>query len=349
MKNLRLLILAMVLLGVKQINAQVYNEEDIRQQLDQYIANPKLYYDKIQEVNLKAEKSNANTLKISEEYLALLDKKDSLINLYKKKLAKAATAPASSTAATPAVSSTPVATTKINPSSTTIAPEVKSTVAAKPSVSLASTTPYRVQLAAFYRDDFSKFFGTFNKTIGVEKLDNRNVIEVQGFKDEAEAFEFSQKIKKLGFNGAFVTKYDANGKREEGFATAKNGTKFGIGNETVSTPIEYPNYIPSGYKEIKKGIVSPNPTISAASKPAPKAIDYPSQPPIGIKEMNVKKPSQLKNPSIIKSSIIASTPPAGASPSPKTLATITPPAPKTTPKRETNDQLDAAFDQLFKK
>jgi hypothetical protein len=337
MKNLTILFATLFTLGAGSVSAQVYNEEDIRQQLDKYIADPKQYYDKMKEVNTKADKANENTLKISEEYLALLDKKDSLLKMYKTQLAKVKSA-SSTTSSAPATSM--AASTPVKPTATV----TQAAVVPKANLSVAPKSPYRVQLAAFYRDDFSKFFGTFNKTIGVEKLDDRNVIEIQGFKDEAEATEFSQKIKKLGFGGAFVSKYE-DGVRQDNYAGSKNGTKFDDGVErAVATKIDYPSYKPMGVQEIK-GIKSTpsNPTTTAASKPVPK-IEYPSSAPVAA--------PQLKNPSILKKTIIASTPPPAAAPTPtpapKTLANNTPPPTKPS-KKESGDQLDAAFDQLFKR
>jgi hypothetical protein len=335
MKKLILLTNIILLLWGGSAMSQSYNEEEVRQQLDKYIENPKLFYEKQKADKEKADKANQNTLKISDEYMGLMDKKDSLLKLYKTQLAKAK-------------STTPIATSASVPTTT---PSVKAV--AKPA---AASTPYRVQLAAFYRDDFSKFFGTFNKTIGVEKLDNRNVIEVQGFKDSLEALEFSQKIKKLGFSGAFVTKYDANGKREEGYVVNKNGAKFAYENEPAQAKtVEYPNFVPNGYQEIKgqktASTINTN-QVKAASSPT-KSIDYPTQIPNGYQEIKGQKTNPangLQNPQISKKQILSTN--TSTTPAPKTLANATPPPTMPAPKavsKDKVDQLDAAFDQLFKR
>jgi len=319
-----------------ELIAQDYNEEAIRQQLDKYIENPKLYYEKIKSLNDKAEKANENTLKVSEEYLALMDKKDSLIKIYKNQAIKAKSA-------VPVAPSNP-ATAAASPAGTS-----KTVVATPPKQDM----PYGVQLAAFFREDFSRFFGTFNKTIGVEKLDNRNVIEVQGFKDSVEAYEFSQKIKKLGFPGAFVTKYN-NGARQEGYSFLRTS---GLSNPNISTNVgggsskrnlEYPEWIPLGYQEIlgKKE----TPTISS------KATD--------TKVENINKPLTPAKPATPPTyptiGSMPKTTAAGTPSAPKALATSSlPQTPTSSPKpaqtstkvnaAESRDQLDAAFDQLFKR
>jgi hypothetical protein len=332
-----------------------YNEDEVRKLLDKYIENPKLYFEKIKTLNERAEKANENTMKVSEEYLSLLDKKDSLIKIYKSKATMA-----SRVAAQPvANASAPITTGSIaNPSqqTTTIMTKVKGKT---------EYTPFRVQLAAYFKEDFEKFFGDFNKTLGIQKLNNRNVIEVQGFKDEAEALEFSQKIQKLGFPGAFVTKYDEKGERQEGYA--KTDTRMFSSDPapaTKSTPAvaskpiktaQYPDYIPIGYKEIMR------------KKDEAVAIKAPTTPaPTSIPKAKSAEPVQLRAPSIQPDAIISSAPPAAPQVNkPKNIASAAPisspsesasrpaPAPKaSTPppvNKNTRDQLDAAFDQLFKR
>lgn len=321
-----------ILLWGGSIYSQDYNEEMIRQQLDKFIENPKLYYDKIKSLNDKAEKANANTLKVSEEYLSLMDKKDSLIKIYKNQAIKAK-------AAAPAVS---------NPTSSAALPA--GTVVPKPAAApapKAEPTPYRVQLAAFFRDDFSKFFGTFNKTIGVEKLDNRNVIEVQGFKDSTEAYEFSQKISKLGFPGAFVTKYD-NGVRQEGFAVGRSDSKFSLSSPATAKNVEYPTYVPIGYQEL---------TGKKESASLSRSTAAPETKPVSPKPAEISVPTMTKKSILSSNAPVAtpSTPKVTTSP-PKNIASAsTPPVSKPSSNqfppvnKDTRDQLDAAFDQLFKR
>jgi hypothetical protein len=345
-----------------------YNEDEVRKLLDKYIENPKLYYEKIKTLNERAEKANENTMKVSEEYLSLLDKKDSLIKIYKSKATMASrVAPAPAATGANGTNATPITTGSIaKPSQQTATIVTK--VAGK-----TEHTPYRVQLAAYFRDDFEKFFGNFNKTLGIQKLNNRNVIEVQGFRDEAEALEFSQKIQKLGFPGAFVTKYDANGEREEG--VAKTDTKMFSSDpaptKTASPPVaakpvktaQYPDYIPIGYKEHMQKKSEPV-AVKPPVAPAPAA-------PAIAPKAKASEPVQLRAPVVQRDAIISSTPPAPPQVNkPKNIASSAPvpsasesaakpavtpsPAPKPTNtpppvNKNTKEQLDAAFDQLFKR
>lgn len=348
-----------------------YNEEEVRKLLDKFIENPKLYYDKIKALNERADKANENTLKVSEEYLSLLDKKDSLIKIYKTKATMASRTASAAPASTAPKSNTITTGSPAQPSQQTTTIVTK--VAGK-----ETHTPYRVQLAAYFREDFEKFFGNFNKTLGIQKLNNRNVIEVQGFKDEAEAMEFSQKIQKLGFPGAFVTKYDENGARQEGY---KTDTKIFSSNSNPSTAaspsvtahspskvkkeVQYPDYIPIGYKEHMKKTSEP---IAAKAPIKPQTAIQPPTVPTNVPKAKNVEPVQLRVPAVRQDAIISSTPPAPPQlQKPKALASaasivpasepvVVPPAPtKSTPppappvNRNTRDQLDAAFDQLFKR
>jgi hypothetical protein len=343
-----------------------YNEEEVRKLLDKYIENPKLYFEKIKNLNERADKANENTMKVSEEYLSLLDKKDSLLKIYKNKAAVA-----SRMASTPS----PTASTQqvITAGSPAKPAQQTATIVTKVA-GKTEHTPFRVQLAAYFREDFEKFFGSFNKTLGIQKLNNRNVIEVQGFKDEAEALEFSQKIQKLGFPGAFVTKYDENGERQEGFktdnkfftaeSTPANNTSAPPQATKTSKNIQYPDYIPIGYKEHLKKHSDP------AIVKAPTGTNVAPNTASAAPKAKSSEPVQLKAPSLQRDAVISSTPPvntpvpqaqkpkaiasAAAVPSPTESATKpTPPAPKTnTPppvNKNSRDQLDAAFDQLFKR
>ncbi|MCE2963085.1 MAG: hypothetical protein ACK5UE_06820 [Chitinophagales bacterium] len=360
------LFLALVLFvsGSLYSQSKEYDEEEVRKILDKYIENPKLYFEKIKNLNERADKANENTMKVSEEYLSLLDKKDSLLKIYKN---KAAVASRMASTTSPAAS-----TQQVIAAGSPAKPAQQTTVITKVQ-GKTEHTPYRVQLAAYFKEDFEKFFGSFNKTLGIQKLNNRNVIEVQGFKDEAEALEFSQKIQKLGFPGAFVTKYDENGERQEGF---KTDNKFFTAESTParSTPpqatktsknIQYPDYIPIGYKEHLKKNSDPAlvkaPTATNAAAP-----NTPSAAP----KAKSSDPVQLKAPSLQRDAVISSTSPVNTpvpqAQKPKALASAAtvpsptesapksvPPAPKpNTPppvNKNSRDQLDAAFDQLFKR
>ena len=370
MKNISQLVFTILVLISASLYSQKkdYNEEEVRKLLDKYIENPKLYYEKIKTLNERAEKANENAMKVSEEYLSLLDKKDSLIKIYKSKAIMA-----SRVAPTPATSSTN--TTPITTGSVAKPSQQTATIVTKVA-GKTEHTPYRVQLAAYFRDDFEKFFGNFNKTLGIQKLNNRNVIEVQGFKDEAEALEFSQKIQKLGFPGAFVTKYDENGERQEGF---KTDTKMfssdpqAAKSSSTQTPAprsaknaQYPDYIPIGYKELMQKKSEP------VAVKSPSVSTTPATPTVAPKSKTTES-VQLRAPVIQRDAIISSTPsPPPQVNKPKNLASSAAPLPSSNesaakpvvapspPPKQTNtppppvnkntrEQLDAAFDQLFKR
>ena len=122
--------------------SQEYDEQKTRAQIEKFQQNPKLYYDKIKALTAKLDEANQNTLKVSEEYLALLDQKDSIIAIYKNQLSKAKMNTGSKSTSTPVV--------------TPVAPVVK-TPAPEPVKEVIPESPYRVQLAAFKRRGFRKF------------------------------------------------------------------------------------------------------------------------------------------------------------------------------------------------
>jgi len=348
-----------------------YNEEEVRKLLDKYIENPKLYYDKIKALNERADKANENTMKVSEEYLSLLDKKDSLIKIYKNKATMASRM-------APAQSATPTPVTQTLSTGSPSKPSQQTTTIVTKVQGKSDHAPYRVQLAAYFREDFEKFFGNFNKTLGIQKLNNRNVIEVQGFKDEIEAMEFSQKIQKLGFPGAFVTKYDENGERQEGYKTdnkfyAADPPKANNSSPSAKvekTTLQYPDYIPIGYKEhMKKNMESV--AVKAATSPTSPTTNTPSNTTTSVPRAGSSEPINLRAPGPQRDAIISSTNPIGTPApqmqKPRTIASTAPvlnsndnsTKTNSTPKssnttapsvnKNTRDQLDVAFDQLFKR
>lgn len=367
----KIIILAAILtLYSLSINGQnkEYNEEEVRKLLDKYIENPKLYYDKIKALNERADKANENTMKVSEEYLSLLDKKDSLIKIYKNKATMASRM-------APAQSVTPTSATQTLSTGSPAKPSQQTTTIVTKVQGKSEHAPYRVQLAAYFREDFEKFFGNFNKTLGIQKLNNRNVIEVQGFKDETEAMEFSQKIQKLGFPGAFVTKYDENGERQEGYKTdnkfyAADPPKANNSGASakVEKTIQYPDYIPLGYKEhMKKNMESV--AVKAAATPTSQTTN-PSNATAIIPGASSSEPINLRAPNPQRDAIISSTNSTGTQApqiqKPRTIASTAPvpnsnenpprssstKSSNTTPpsvNKNTRDQLDVAFDQLFKR
>ena len=90
MKNYKILLFGILILNsFNSAISQEYDEQKTKLQVEKFKENPKLYYDKIKALTDKLEQANQNTLKVSEEYLLLLDKKDSIIAIYKNQLAKA--------------------------------------------------------------------------------------------------------------------------------------------------------------------------------------------------------------------------------------------------------------------
>lgn len=213
--------------------SQSYNEEQVLNELDSYISNPKSYYDKMTSMNSKIEESNNNLLEVSEEYLGILDKKDSIINLYKaanKQLMQEKIAGNSSS------------------SNETVAKKESSV---DNTVNLDDT--YRVQLSSFTKKDFQKFFDASNKFFGIEDHGDRNAMDIRGFNSAEDAFEFSQKMRKIGFPGAFVTKYDEGNRDFDYDYLVASGVKSPSRNiEAISAKydLDYPEHTPLGYQEI---------------------------------------------------------------------------------------------------
>jgi hypothetical protein len=326
--------------------SQEYNEQKTREQIEKFNNNPKLYYDKIKSLTSKLEEANQNTLKVSEEYLALLDKKDSVINIYKSQLSKAraSSGPAKSLSAPSA------------------APAVQAPIEQKKDV--LNESPYRVQLAAFKREDFVNFFTKSTKTFGVQKLDNRSVMEIQGFNTHEEAHEFSQKMRALGFPGAFVTRYEGGVRQDNRNYLAKSGLKTAATTPTKMTDaytkeggeLDYPNYIPLGYKELM-GDRSKQMLQAAMTPPALRNIPQPLT-KFSSNQTDIDKSGAL----LEGSSMPASIPKTAAKPkvsggqnksntgNAKTASgKKQPPAEEPAPPAKQGDQLDQAFDQLFKK
>jgi hypothetical protein len=328
----RIQILTMVLSGVLYIpnlTAQEYDEEKTKAQLKKYLDNPKTYYDKLKTLSDKVDAANKNTIKVSEEYMELLNQKDSVIGIYKNQLAKAKKASSSNlaTAATAAPA--------LSMSSASQAPTPAKTVPP------AAQTPYRVQLAAFTREDFAQYFKDATKLLGITKLSNRNVVEVSGFNNPEEAQQFSQNMRKIGFPGAFVSKYE-NGERVEGYSAVAGLTptkaKTPPTMKTPSIALSYPNYIPFGYRELV-GVKSSIPAESKVNEAPNPNIPKPSQ---TAKSAPVKKvpngliqaPSSDKTKLQMKDGIISAKPIASND---KQSTSIK------------EDKLDAAFEQLLNK
>lgn len=355
MKNCKiLLLLVLVVSFVSQLRSQEYDENKTRAQIEKFQANPKLYYDKIKALTAKLDEANQNTLKVSEEYLALLDQKDSIITIYKNQLAKAKMNAGSKATVTPI--STPVVKEPIAP--------------VEPKKQILNESPYRVQLAAFKREDFVNFFTQSTKTFGVERLENRSVMEIQGFNTVEEASEFSKKMRALGFPGAFVTKYD-NGVRQEGFThlsksglTSSNAipskiSKAGRVEATAdTTTLSYPNYIPIGYqelmgdrnKQILQAAIAP-PSVKNIPKPLTKFspnqsdIDRTNAIPEGsiLPASTPKAVAGAKSPKAANTATKTNSGSTSPSSAKKAAAVPTPPPPPPA------DPLDAAFEQMFKK
>lgn len=319
----RIQILTMVLSGILYIpnlTAQEYDEEKTRAQLKKYLDNPKTYYDKLKALSDKVDAANKNTIKVSEEYMELLNQKDSVIGIYKNQLAKAKKASSLNIAASAAAPPAPTPAKIESP---------------------PAQTPYRVQLAAFTREDFAQYFKDATKLLGITKLSNRNVVEVSGFNNPEEAQQFSQNMRRIGFPGAFVSKYE-NGERVEGYSAVAGLTpssaKTPPTTKTPSIALSYPNYVPFGYRElvgVKSSIPAeskvneaPNPNIpkprqTAKSAPVKKA-------PNGL----IQVPSSDKAKLQMKDGIISA----------KSIAS--------NDKQSTSikeDKLDAAFEQLLNK
>jgi hypothetical protein len=332
MKRIQILIMfASGILYIPNLTAQEYDEEKTRAQLKKYLDNPKLYYDKLKTLSDKVDAANKNTIKVSEEYMELLNQKDSVIGIYKNQLAKAKKASSSNTASAASA-----------PSSLSIASAPPASTPSK-TASPAAQTPYRVQLAAFTREDFAQYFKDATKLLGITKLSNRNVVEVSGFNNPEEAQQFSQNMRRIGFPGAFVSKYE-NGERVEGYTAAAGLTPTNAKTPpTIKTPsigLSYPNYVPFGYRELV-GVKTSIPAESKVNEAPNPNIPKPSQ---AAKSAPVKKapsgyiqsPDGDKTKLQMKDGIISAKPIASSDKAPTSI-------------NSKADKLDAAFEQLLNK
>lgn len=351
--------LTALIFGGGKLEAQQYDEDKTKRQIEKYQENPKAYYDKVKMMSEKIDEANKNTIKVSEEYTKLLEQKDSILTVYKTQLAKAkaasrATPTSSQSVPTPAPSSATVP-------ATASAPVKEVPAAAK--ATTTQTTPYRVQLAAFSSQDFAEYFKNASKWLGVERLADRSVVEVSGFTNPDEAREFAQTMRKMGFPGAFMTKYD-NGRRIENgvgspLAIKPNpAAKMGL-SQPKPTMLDYPDYIPYGYRElvgVKAAVPAevkvnelPNPNIPTAASIAankPKTTAAPKKP--GSTQTIPNPLAEARKPAVTAAAPVTKpAAQAAAKPATKPLAAMETPA-KVNPTKN-DDQLDAAFEQLFKK
>lgn len=356
MKNVTKIIAIIGLVGSwAYLNAQNYDEQRTKAQIEKFNDNPRLYYDKIKALTDKIDQANDNTMKISEEYLSIIDKKDSLITQYKNQLKKARQNTGASKSIASDVSSTESEEAPAPKNSTSKAAASTPAQAAKPS----SPTEYRVQIAA-YKDESMQAFTESHKTFGIQKLDNRSVMEVNGFANADEAHVFAQKMKALGFQGAFVTRYN-DGVRQEGPSNQTitiKGTE--AAQKTVATSKtsnvgdqlkneEYPDYIPMGYQELlgdknKQILQAPKGPPAVKNIPKPLTEYTPNQ--VDVNEGRATPEGASTAASSVKSTTKTSAP---KPQDPKTAAKQTPTAKESAIKKPVKDDpLDEAWQKLFK-
>lgn len=335
------LVILFVSLGIVSGYAQEYNEEKTIAELEKYMANPKAYYDKIQALNNKIKEANKNSLQVAEEYMTQLNERDSIIDVYKKKMKKVGTG--ATMAQKPAGSA-------VNPANTLPTASSSAAVATAPKTESSSAMlpennaklPYRVQLSSFQREILKNFLKE-PKLLTFTSLNNRNVFEISGFNSADEAFQFAQELRIANVPGAFVTKY-SGGVREEGYDYLDNNPKA-IANykstrfkPTVGdkSNVKYPDSEPNGYYEIM-GLPIPNKAATPVSS---------------SKEASSMKPATIKPKSSESASTAAGTAPASsgkfvnASPTSSKAGPSNIPA-STAPKVAKKDKLDEAFEKMF--
>lgn len=335
------LVILFVSLGIVSGYAQEYNEEKTIAELEKYMVNPKAYYDKIQALNNKVKEANKNSLQVAEEYMTQLNERDSIIDVYKKKMKKGGTG--GTVAQKPTGSSS-------GSSNSLPASSVTSTISSAPKTESSSALlpennaklPYRVQLSSFQREILKNFLKE-PKLMTFTSLNNRNVFEISGFNSADEAFQFAQELRIANVPGAFVTKYNG-GVREEGYDYLDNNPKA-IANykstrfkPTVGdkSNVKYPDSEPNGYYEIM-GLPIPNKSATPVSS---------------SKEASSMKPATIKAKSSESASSAAGTAPASsgkfvnASPASSKAAPSNIPA-STAPKVAKKDKLDEAFEKMF--
>jgi hypothetical protein len=336
------LVILFISLGIVSGYAQEYNEEKTIAELEKYMANPKAYYDKIQALNNKVKEANKNSLLVAEEYMTQLNERDSIIDVYKKKMKKVGTG--ATMAQKPAGSvvnsanSLPTATVT---TAVAAAPKSESSSAMLPANN--AKLPYRVQLSSFQREILKNFLKE-PKLMTFTSLNNRNVFEISGFNSADEAFQFAQELRIANVPGAFVTKYN-NGEREEGYDYLDNNPKA-IANykstrfkPTVGdkSNVKYPDSEPNGYYEIM-GLPIPN----KSATPVSSSKDASSMKPATIKAKSSESASSAAGTAPISSGKFVN----AKSPTISKAAPSNIPA-STAPKVAKKDKLDEAFEKMF--
>lgn len=165
------------------VNAQSYNKKDVIKELKNLQKSPETYYNMKQEQQRATEemqnKISESKTKIS-DLMTELSEKDNAIEELKRENEKLK--------------------------------EIKNNITANNSNSLGTqnvNSPYRVQIGRFSSYSMNSYLNT-PKAIVFSNDGMSNVYEIAGFNNADDAFNMSQELRRLGINGAFVTKYNNN-------------------------------------------------------------------------------------------------------------------------------------------
>lgn len=167
------------------VNAQSYNKKDVIKELKSLQKSPESYYNMKQEQQRATEemqnKISDSKTKIS-DLMTELSEKDKAIEELKRENEKLK--------------------------------EVKNNIASNSGNSNSLGTqnvnsPFRVQIGRFSSYSMNSYLNS-PKAIVFSNDGMSNVYEIAGFNNADDAFNMSQELRRLGINGAFVTKYNNN-------------------------------------------------------------------------------------------------------------------------------------------
>jgi hypothetical protein len=167
------------------VNAQSYNKKDVIKELKSLQKSPESYYNMKQEQlrateELQSKISESKT-KIS-DLMTELTEKDKAIEELKRENEKLKEE--KNNLALNASNSNSLGTQNVN-------------------------SPFRVQIGRFSSYSMNSYLNT-PKAIVFSNDGMSNVYEIAGFNNADDAFNMSQELRRLGINGAFVTKYNNN-------------------------------------------------------------------------------------------------------------------------------------------
>jgi FtsZ-binding cell division protein ZapB len=247
------------------VNAQSYNKKDVIKELKSLQKSPESYYNMKQEQQRATEelqsKISESKTKIS-DLMTELSEKDKAIEELKRENEKLKEAKNNLTSNSS--NSNSLGTQNVN-------------------------SPYRVQIGRFSSYSMNSYLNT-PKAIVFSNDGSSNVYEIAGFNNADDAFNMSQELRRLGINGAFVTKYN-NNVRDRSFDYMRENPnamiRYGSNSKNASSAASMsypksPTYNQNSYSPPSQNYAMPsNPSsYSAPSTPSAPVSTPPSAQPV---------------------------------------------------------------------